>query len=269
MIALLRNRLSSASIGLFLLSLYAPRPADASCAGMASIHPYLTRAAAVATDPVPSGHLRVSFVGHSTFEVESPQGVRVATDYNDYVRPTRLPHIVTMNRAHNTHFTHSVEEGVRYVLRGWDPDGGIARHNIQYKDVRVRNVPTNLQEFGGRWSNGNSMFVIEAAGLCVAHISHLHHVLSPEQVRELGLIDVAFAPIDGMWTMSHVELFEVLDAIKPRMIIPMHFGSFRGVEAFIARAKPSYEIREHESSSILISLRTLPREPEVLFLQGH
>ena len=243
--------------------------ADASCAGMAGLNPLLWRAAATPEGAVPSGHLRITFVGHSTFEVESPAGVRVATDYNDYIRPTRLPDIVTMNNAHDTHHSYSVDKGVKHVLRGWNPGGGIARHNIKLKDVRVRNVPTNLQNWGGQWSNGNSMFVIEAAGLCVAHISHLHHVLSPEQLRELGLIDVAFAPIDGMWTMSHVELFEVLGKIRPRLIIPMHYGSMGGVEAFIAQAKPKFEIREHDSASILVSLRTLPKKPQVLFLQGH
>jgi hypothetical protein len=35
--------------------------------------------------------IRVNYIGHSTFLIESPQGVRIATDYNDYVRPTVLP----------------------------------------------------------------------------------------------------------------------------------------------------------------------------------
>jgi len=268
MLALMR-RLSFAAGAAVMAVWPSSQAALASCAGMAGVSPYFMRASASVGEPVPSGHLRITFVGHSTFEVESPQGVRVATDYNDYIRPTRLPDIVTMNNAHSSHFSYAVEEGIRYVLRGWDPEGGIARHNISYKDVRVRNVPTNLQNLNGRWANGNSMFVIEAAGLCAAHISHVHHVLSAEQLRELGLIDVAFAPIDGMWTMSHEELFEVLDKIQPRLIIPMHYGSIGGIEAFIAKAKPKYEIREHGSATITVSLRTLPKHPEVLFLQGH
>ena len=30
----------------------------------------------------------LTFVGHATFLIETPGGVRIATDYNDYVRPT-------------------------------------------------------------------------------------------------------------------------------------------------------------------------------------
>jgi len=236
---------------------------------MAGISPLFLRTAAAAGPAVPSGHLRITFVGHSTFEVESPAGARVATDFNGYVAPQRLPHIVTMNNAHDSHYSDFVDKGIQHVLRGWDPAGGIARHNISFRDLRVRNVPTNLRQVGDKWSNGNSMFVIEGAGLCVAHISHLHHVLSGDQIRELGLIDVAFAPIDGMWTMSHRELFEVLGQIKPRLIIPMHYGSMGGVEAFIAQAKPKYEIREHDGDSIMVSLRTMPKRPEILFLRGR
>ncbi len=37
------------------------------------------------------GDVRFSYVGHSTFLIETPRGVRIATDYNDYVRPVGGP----------------------------------------------------------------------------------------------------------------------------------------------------------------------------------
>lgn len=258
-----------AAIMLAVLSWLWPQAAAASCAGMVSAPPLFMRAAATPGGAIPSGNLRITYVGHSSFEVESPRGARIVTDYNSYNTAERLPHIVTMNNAHDTHYTDFLDPGIKHVLRGWKPGGGIARHNIKFRDVRVRNVPTNLQNYSGQWSNGNSMFVIEASGLCVVHISHLHHVLSPEQLRELGLADVAFAPIDGMWTMSHEELFEVLDKIKPRLIIPMHYGSMDGMGAFIARAKPKYEIVEHTGRSVMVNFRSMPKKTQVLFLQGY
>ena len=242
--------------------------AEASCYPMARA-PGGFMPASFRIASVKAHHVRIDFVGHSTFVIESPKGVRVATDYNDYIRPPRPPTIVTMNNSHDTHYSHAVGEGIRHVLRGWDPEGGIARHNVSVEDVRVRNVPTNLAEFGGRWRNGNSMFVIESQGLCIVHISHLHHVLSEDQLRNLGRIDIAFAPIDGMWTMSHQELFEVLEKIKPMLVIPMHYGSMGGVQAFIARAKAKWPVREHDAPWIELSFRDLPRKTEVLFLQGR
>lgn len=247
----------------------------ASCAGMAEApafrpHPYFVRAAAGPAAPaVPSGSLRIRYVGHASFEVESPAGAIVQTDYNDYTRSQRVPHIVTMNNAHDSHFSYQPDERIEHVLRGWDP-GRIARHNVTFRDIRVRNVPTNLVDLGdGKLANGNSMFVIEAVGLCVVHISHLHHYLSKDQLRELGLIDVAFAPIDGMWTMSHDELFRVLGDIRARLVIPMHYGSSSGVQAFVERAEKKWAVRRHDSDTLEVSVRSLPRKPEVVFLQGY
>ena len=55
--------------------------------------------------------VRISYAGHSTFMVESPRGVKIATDYNDYVKPRALPDIVTMNHAHSTHYTDHPDPG--------------------------------------------------------------------------------------------------------------------------------------------------------------
>src|SRR3974390_170124 len=44
--------------------------------------------------------VRITYVGHATFLIESPQLVRIATDYNDYVRSPVTPDIITMNHAH-------------------------------------------------------------------------------------------------------------------------------------------------------------------------
>ncbi|MFT5489430.1 MAG: L-ascorbate metabolism protein UlaG (beta-lactamase superfamily) [Paracoccaceae bacterium] len=287
--------------GLVVGTMGLPAVAIASCAGMAqapgvSPHPYFMKAsfrnAAIElaqvppqaplraplqaapgkpeTSAVPKHHMRITFVGHSTFEIETPEGVRAQTDFNDYVQGGRLPHIVTMNNSHDSHFSFAPMKGIEHVLRGWDPKGGIAKHNLMFRDLRVRNVPTNLVDRGeGKFSNGNSMFVFEVAGLCAVHISHLHHYLSKNQLRALGLIDIAFAPIDGMWTMSHDELFRFLGDIKARMVIPMHFGSMGGVEAFVARAQKNWAVRRHPSNAITLSLRDMPKTPEVVFLQGY
>src|SRR5689334_23607058 len=84
--------------------------------------------------------VRLDFVGHSTWLIESAGGVKVATDYNDYIRPAVLPDIVTMNRAHTTHYSNFPDPDIKQVLRGWNPEGGPARHDVTLLDVRVRNV---------------------------------------------------------------------------------------------------------------------------------
>ncbi len=244
-------------------------PALATCFPIASVPYAIAPASYARTAAVPAEHIKITYVGHASFMIESAAGVRVLTDHNGYLPLTAVPDIVTMNNSHDSHYTDFVDEKIKHVLRGWDPAGGVARHNLFLKDLRVRNVPTNLTDISGRMANGNSMFVFESADLCVVHISHLHHVLSKQQVGQLGRIDIAFAPIDGWMTMSHSELFRVLAQIKPKLIIPMHYGFEGAVEAFTAKAKALYPIRVHGSDTIEISLPKVPHHTEVLFLQGQ
>ena len=140
-----------------------------------------------------SDEVRITYVGHSTFLIESPRGMKIATDYNDYVKPRVLPDIVTMNYAHSTHYTDNPEPGIKHVLRGWgsSPDKP-ARHDLKAGDVRVRNVPTNIRSYvsGGTERHGNSIFIFEIANMCIAHLGHLHHTLNQQQLNEIGRVDV-------------------------------------------------------------------------------
>ncbi|MBM3511763.1 MAG: MBL fold metallo-hydrolase [Alphaproteobacteria bacterium] len=241
--------------------------AEATCLRLAGAPPLLQRAAFSLAN-VPAEQVRLTFVGHASFEIETAEGIRAVTDYNGYIRPARNPHIVTMNNSHSTHFTDVIEPEILLALRGWKNDG-VLRHNVVVKDLRVRNVPTNLYPIGGGLAHGNSIFVFESANLCIAHISHVHHRLSDDQLLDLGLIDVALVAVDGTVTMTYRELFEALDKIKPRLIVPMHMISMNAVNHFVALAQTLYPVKHHDSDTIMLDARTLPLRPEVLFLKGR
>src|SRR3954465_140429 len=217
----------------------APKPQMVeNCPGLvASGRPRATPAAlrlALNADQV-----RFTYVGHSTFLIESPQLVRIATDYNDYVRSPVLPDIVTMNHAHSSHFTDRSDPAIKYVLRGWGPTPDQpARHDITLKDVRVRNVPTNIRDWrGGTERHGNSIFIYEMANMCIAHLGHLHHTLTQQQLDEIGRIDIVFAPVDGTLTLDTDGMIEVLQGMKAQLVIPMHFFSSFTLHRFLDVAK--------------------------------
>jgi L-ascorbate metabolism protein UlaG (beta-lactamase superfamily) len=218
---------------------------------------------------VPEGAVSITFLGHASFLIESPAGVRIVTDYNDMIRAPVTPDIVTMNNAHPTHYSEAVEPGVKYVLRGWDPAGGVTSHRLEYRDVRVRNVPTNVREFGGTRYNGNSIFVFEVADLCIAHLGHLHHTLTPTHLAELGTIDVVLVPVDGTYTLNQEEMIEVLRQIGPKIVIPMHVFSQASLEKFLTLAGGFYGIRREAGPDIVLSRANLPATPEILVLAGR
>jgi L-ascorbate metabolism protein UlaG (beta-lactamase superfamily) len=211
--------------------------------------------------------MKITFVGHATFLLESPDGATLATDWNGFNLPPITPDIVTMNNFHITHYSNAPDPAIKHVLRGWDPLGGIARHHMKLKDLRVYSVPTNIQSFGARATNGNSIFVFEAAGVCVAHLSHLHHDLTEEEAQKLGRIDVLIVPVDGYVTMSHAEVMHIIEVLKPRLVLPCHWDLFGGPFAFHRLVQGVYPTKTSTTNAIEVSQDTLPQRTEVLFLR--
>jgi L-ascorbate metabolism protein UlaG (beta-lactamase superfamily) len=242
--------------------------AQAACTAVAGrdtgIMPASYRAVAAAP-----GEVAVTFLGHASFLIESPGGVTVVTDYNDLNRPTFTPDVVTMNHAHSTHYTDRPDPAIKLVLRGWDPGGGIADIDVTFGDVRIHNVPTNIRDFGRTEFGGNSIFVFDVGDLCIAHLSHLHHTLTEQHLAELGPIDVLMAPVDGTWTLSHDDMIEVIEQIRPALVLPMHYFTDRVVDTFIAKLGDRYRVRRSETARIELSRTNLPRRTEVLVMPGH
>ena len=214
--------------------------------------------------------MRITYIGHSTFLIESPKLVRIATDFNDYVRPPLLPDIVTMNHAHTTHYTDRPDPGIKYVLRGWRDDGKPAGHDVSYQDVRVRSVATNIRDLGGGTErHGNSIFIFEVANLCIAHLGHLHHTLTQQQLNEIGRVDVVMVPVDGSYTLDLDGMIEVLAALKAPLMIPMHYFSAYTLNRFLSRVREQYAVEYGETPSVLVSKATLPSTPKFLVLPGR
>ena len=244
---------------------------QASCPGLVAARRPPVIPAALRLAALNSDQVRITFIGHATFLIESPELVRIATDYNDYVRPPVLPDIATMNHAHDTHYTDHPDPAIKHVLRGWgrSPEEP-ATWDLKYRDVRVRNVPTNIRNWsGGTEHYGNSIFIFEIANLCIAHLGHLHHTLTQQQLNEIGRVDVVMAPVDGNYTLDLDGMFEVLTALKPQLIIPMHFFGWYTLDRFLDRAHEQWPVEKAEVPSVLVSKTTLPASPKILVLPGY
>jgi L-ascorbate metabolism protein UlaG (beta-lactamase superfamily) len=217
-----------------------------------------------------AGAVRITFVGHSTFRLETPGGVVIATDYAGYAGEGPVPTVVTMNHAHETHYTDFPDPEIKYVLRGWNPEGGPAKHDLTVGDVDIRNVPTDIRGWGaGVEKFGNSIFIFEVADLCIGHLGHLHHKLSREDLALIGRLDVVFAPVDGSYTLDLASMIEVLQDLRASIVIPMHFFGGATLNAFVAGMSDSFEIRIARGSTIDVSLESLPLRPTVAVLAGH
>src|SRR5689334_473643 len=232
--------------------------------------PRLVQPAGLRGAALQPNEVRLNFIGHSTWLIESAGGINIATDYNDYVRPEVVPDVATMNRAHTTHYSNFPDPNIGHVLRGWNPDGGPIQHDLIVGDVRIRNVPTNIRDWsGGHVPYGNSIFIFEVAGLCIGHLGHLHHTLSEQQLAQIGQLDVVMVPVDGSYTMDMSGMVEVLKALRARLVLPMHYFNPFTLSRFLERIKNDFPVEMAPQPTIVVSQPTLPLEPKVLVLPGQ
>jgi len=265
----------------FLASLAAPAgaqspaaqaPLRSECLAMASAPPRampvsLRRVAANANE------VAITYAGHSTYIIDTPGGIRIATDFNGAYRTDRLPDVVTMNRAHGTHYTLFPDPKIAHVLHGWGEDGKPATIAERVGDVYIRNVTTDIRRYygegfgGGMIRDGNSIFIFEVAGLCIGHLGHLHHKLDESHFAAIGRLDIVMVPIDGTYTMSLDGISDITKRLRASVVLPMHrFAT--PLEEFMRLIGQQFEIDRRSEQTLKISRDALPGTPTVVILDG-
>jgi L-ascorbate metabolism protein UlaG (beta-lactamase superfamily) len=242
------------------------------CLAMANAPPRATpvsfRRMAAKTDEV-----AITYAGHSTYYIDTPAGVRIATDYNGAYTTGRLPDVVTMNRAHGTHYTLFPDLGIQHVLHGWGDDGKPAHISERIGDVFIRNVTTDIRRFygddpsGEMIKDGNSIFIFEVAGLCIGHLGHLHHKLDESHFAAIGRLDILMVPIDGTYTMSLDGVSDITRRLRASVVLPMH-RFMTPLDDFMRRIGQQFAIEERSGRTLRISRDSLPSAPTVIILDG-
>lgn len=245
-----------------------PEAPPSQCLAIAQQLPSVHYAAYTPAEAVTDGTVTITYAGHSTYVIETPGGVRVATDFSGYYGADPLPRVVTMNKAHRTHYTELPSPEIEYVLRGWNPQGGPARHAVVVEDIYIRNVPTDIRRWdGGLEADGNSIFIFEVAGLCIGHLGHLHHHLEDAHYAAIGRLDVLMVPIDGGMTLSVEAMSAIAKRLFASLILPMHRHA-TSMSEFTGQMGETFDVIFSAQPSVNISLRDLPSRPTILVLKG-
>ena len=228
----------------------------------------LTAPAPLLAQTFVEGDVTITYAGHSTYIVETPAGVRIATDFSGVYGYDPLPRVVTMNKAHRTHFSDHPDPGIEHVLLGWNLEGGPAKHAVVVDDVYIRNVTTDIRDWGGGLErDGNSIFIFEVAGLCIGHLGHLHTALSDAQFGQIGRLDILMVPIDGGMTQSLGSMTDITTRLYSSMILPMHRHA-TPIGEFTSMMGEGFAVEFRPSRSLNVSLKTLPSRPTIIVLEG-
>jgi L-ascorbate metabolism protein UlaG (beta-lactamase superfamily) len=166
--------------------------------------------------------------GSAQFEVISPKGVRIFIDvYNHELLtgPAKVKDILLTTHLHTDHLDDTFYPGFPGEQLFFKT-GKIVRD-----DVVITSIPASHGTIYGTFdpqNPSNYFFLIETGGLRIAHLGGMgQEKFLPEQLTALGKIDLVMAPFSGTSTGMNVsgkKGFNLMQELKPRLIIPTHNG---------------------------------------------
>ena len=171
--------------------------------------------------------------------------------------------LLTMSHAHADHsYTRSITAGLTLTRPG----------EYEFHDLLVSGVRTFHDGSGGSERGENIVFTIEVDGVHVCHLGDLGHLLSEEQITEIGPVDVLLVPVGGNFTISPSEAGEVVSQISPKLVIPMHYAvngastDLQGPEKFLNEMAVTEPLRQPKAQ---ITPTSLPDEMQVVLLEAR
>ncbi|MCX6005256.1 MAG: MBL fold metallo-hydrolase, partial [Chloroflexi bacterium] len=165
--------------------------------------------------------IRIQFLGQSCFVITSTTGLKIITDpYTPTSRFTYAPvdesaDIVTVSHEHGDHNNVAAVKGNPVIIKG------SGSQNI--KGIDFKGISTWHDSVQGAERGANTVFCFTLDGVKFCHAGDLGHRLSPEQLAEIGQVDVLFIPVGSVFTVDAAAATEVCNDLKPKVVIPMHY----------------------------------------------
>jgi len=120
--------------------------------------------------------------------------------------------------------------------------------------------------------------VFQTGGLRVCHLGDLGQLsLTPEQVREVGHVDVLMIPVGGFFTVDGPQAAAIVGQLHPRVILPMHYrtaalnpdlrAKLAPPEAFLTAMRGKAAVIRVSARDLTLSPQTLPKTPTIYLLR--
>lgn len=167
--------------------------------------------------------MKVKFLGHAAFLITSDTGVRIITDpYKPgcfdggikYDQITEEADIVTISHEHDDHNETKINGDPTFVKSA---DAKVI------KDIKISGVNVYHDTSKGKERGTNIIFNMIIDRMNIVHLGDLGHDLSPEEIKGIGNVDVLFVPVGGYFTIDAKVAESVINVLKPKIVIPMHF----------------------------------------------
>ena len=165
--------------------------------------------------------MKIKWLGHASFLITADSGLKIITD--PYHTGERLKYgqinesadIVTISHEHSDHNNIAAVRGNPEAVKG--------AVKVKIKGIEFRGIPAYHDDAGGGKRGSNTIFCFTVDGINICHLGDLGHQLTSQQVADLGKIDILLTPTCGFYTIDAATATELVNNLKPRVIIPMHF----------------------------------------------
>lgn len=162
--------------------------------------------------------MTITWYGQSCFKI-TDKNVTLVTDPFDAkigLKPLRTEaDIVTVSHSHYDHNNTGAIKGEPIIV---DSPG-----EYSIKGVGIKGIVCFHDNKQGKERGMNTIYAIEIEGIKICHLGDLGHILSDEQIDQIGNVDILLIPIGGKYTIDTQEAIEVINQIEPRLVIPMHY----------------------------------------------
>ena len=190
----------------------------------------------------------IQYFGHNFFLIMTRNGTRIVADPLGpgwYPNPNVSADVVTVGKEMYNHNAVEIVLGKPLILRGLK-NYGAAWNTVSttVKDTFIYNVPIHQNSETMEGIQG-SAFVFDLGTLCIAHLGDLSHKLTEEQIKAFGKVDIAMIPIGGTFTMPPDTAREVLQQLKPKIAIPMHYRENTALLDMFVKGYPNKYLNTH------------------------
>ncbi|HEY97613.1 MAG TPA: MBL fold metallo-hydrolase [Dehalococcoidia bacterium] len=210
--------------------------------------------------------MKLKWLAHASFLITADNGTRIITD--PYTTGEGFQHgeinesadIVTVSHEHGDHNNAAAVGGNPEVVKG----------TTDVKGISIKAINTAHDEKGGSERGKNNIYCFEVDGIRVCHMGDLGHVLTDNQVVELGKVHVLLIPVGGFFTIDAKTAGMVAEQVRARVIIPMHYKTGKmklpiaGVEEFL---KDKENVTRMDTSEVAFTRAELPSSPRIIVLQ--
>jgi L-ascorbate metabolism protein UlaG (beta-lactamase superfamily) len=168
--------------------------------------------------------LKIKYLGHSAFILTSDAGKKILMDPYEsgsyggavgYKPITEKVDVVTASHEHEDHFC------LEGLPEGYDVVKTPGKHDAA--GFSISGVKTCHDTSGGEERGSNIVFTVDVDGVLICHLGDLGHTLSREETAAIGRVDVLLVPVGGHFTIGPGEALDVIEALDPAVIIPMHY----------------------------------------------